>query len=215
MTASSHVIFCELDWRPGIVSQAEDRANRIGQKNMVIVQHLVFEGSIDAAMAQKIISKQEVISTALDAETLSAFERKVEAAKHSDAESAVVAELAGLETGKTRVSTDTVSARQRVEEVRVELDVEGFTITGDQCKAVLYGLQYMTSSCDGARALDGTGFNRMDAYLGRQLSMCAELAPRQAALGRRILSKYRRQLGDELLAQMGLSANNREMSAIA
>jgi len=36
------------------------------------------------------------------------------------------------------------------------------------------------------------------------LSMCTELTPRQAALGRRILSKYRRQLGDEMLGRMGI-----------
>ncbi len=76
------------------MSQAEDRANRIGQKNMVLVQHLVFEGSIDAAMATKIISKQEVISSALDRETVSAFERRMEHAKNQDAEAAVVEELA-------------------------------------------------------------------------------------------------------------------------
>ena len=204
LTASSHVIFCELDWRPGIISQAEDRANRIGQKNMVLVQHLVFEGSIDAVMAQKIISKQEVISTALDAETLSAFERRVEAAKNQDAETVVVAELAGSENGRGPSSGRSVSARQTVDDVRRELDLEGFAITDEQSRAVLYGLQFMTSSCDGARANDGTGFNRMDAYMGRQLSMCTELTPRQAALGRRILSKYRRQLGDEMLGRMGI-----------
>ena len=72
----------------------------------------------------------------------------------------------------------------------------------------------MTSSCDGARALDGTGFNRMDAYLGRQLSMCVELTPRQAALGRRILSKYRRQLGDEMLVRMGIPRGHVEELAV-
>ena len=72
----------------------------------------------------------------------------------------------------------------------------------------------MTSSCDGAHALDGTGFNRMDVYLGRQLSMCAELTPRQAALGRRILSKYRRQLGDEMLVRMGIPRGQVEELAV-
>ncbi|MHB1865609.1 MAG: DEAD/DEAH box helicase [Candidatus Saccharimonadales bacterium] len=214
LTASSHVIFCELDWRPGIISQAEDRANRIGQKNMVLVQHLVFEGSIDAVMAQKIISKQEVISTALDAETISAFERRVEAAKNQEAETVVVAELAGSNNGQDRNLGHSVSARQTVDDVRRELDLEGFAITDEQCRAILYGLQFMTSSCDGARAVDGTGFNRMDAYMGRQLSMCAELTPRQAALGRRILGKYRRQLGDEMLVRMGIPRGQVEKLAV-
>ena len=54
----------------------------------------------------------------------------------------------------------------------------------------------------------------MDAYLGRQLSMCVELTPRQAALGRRILSKYRRQLGDEMLVRMGIPRGQVEELAV-
>ena len=67
LTAASHVIFCELDWVPGNVTQAEDRCHRIGQKESVLVQHLVLEGSLDATMALRIIAKQEVIDKALDA----------------------------------------------------------------------------------------------------------------------------------------------------
>lgn len=66
LTASSHVVFAELSWVPGEVSQAEDRLHRIGQKDSVLVQHLVLEGSIDALMAKVIIRKQQVIDLALD-----------------------------------------------------------------------------------------------------------------------------------------------------
>ena len=66
LTESSHVIFAELDWVPGNVSQAEDRCHRIGQTDSVLIQHLVLEGSIDAQMARKVIFKQEVIDKALD-----------------------------------------------------------------------------------------------------------------------------------------------------
>ena len=67
LTAAAHVIFFELDWVPGNVSQAEDRCHRIGQKESVLVQHLVLEGSLDAIMAKKIVAKQNVIDRALDA----------------------------------------------------------------------------------------------------------------------------------------------------
>lgn len=66
LTAAAHVIFFELDWVPGNVSQAEDRCHRIGQKESVLVQHLVLEGSLDAIMARKIVAKQNVIDRALD-----------------------------------------------------------------------------------------------------------------------------------------------------
>lgn len=67
LTRSSHVVFAELDWVPGNVSQAEDRCHRIGQKNSVLCQHLVVEDSLDAIMADKIITKQNIIDQALDA----------------------------------------------------------------------------------------------------------------------------------------------------
>jgi SWI/SNF-related matrix-associated actin-dependent regulator of chromatin subfamily A-like protein 1 len=68
LTAASHVVFAELDWVPGNVSQCEDRCSRISQKNNVLVQHLVLEGSLDAKIAKTLIQKQEVIDKALDVE---------------------------------------------------------------------------------------------------------------------------------------------------
>lgn len=66
LTRAAHVVFAELDWVPGNVSQAEDRCHRIGQEESVLIQHLVLEGSLDAVMAKRIIAKQEVIERALD-----------------------------------------------------------------------------------------------------------------------------------------------------
>lgn len=68
LTAASHVVFAELDWVPGNVTQAEDRAHRIGQHDSVLVQHLVLEGSLDATMARTLIEKQAVLDAALDNE---------------------------------------------------------------------------------------------------------------------------------------------------
>jgi SWI/SNF-related matrix-associated actin-dependent regulator 1 of chromatin subfamily A len=65
LTAASYVLFAELDWRPAILSQAEDRVHRIGQKVSVLAQHVVFDGSLDANMAKKIIEKQEIIDKAI------------------------------------------------------------------------------------------------------------------------------------------------------
>lgn len=66
LTASSTVVFAELDWVPGNVTQAEDRCHRIGQVNTVLVKHLVLDESLDANMVEKIVSKQNVIDSALD-----------------------------------------------------------------------------------------------------------------------------------------------------
>lgn len=65
LTAASHVIFAELDWVPGMIEQAEDRAHRIGQKDHVLIQHLVLEGSIDAMLAKAIVRKQSIAEQTL------------------------------------------------------------------------------------------------------------------------------------------------------
>ena len=66
LTAASTVVFAELDWVAGNLSQAEDRCHRIGQTDSVLVQHIVIDGSIDARMAQTVIAKQKVSDRALD-----------------------------------------------------------------------------------------------------------------------------------------------------
>ena len=66
LTAASTVVFAELDWVPANISQAEDRLHRIGQRESVLVQHLVVDGSLDARMAHTLVAKQAIIDRALD-----------------------------------------------------------------------------------------------------------------------------------------------------
>ena len=66
LTASSHVIFVEEDWTPGKMSQAEDRAHRIGQNDNVLVEHWVLENSLDVRIAQATVQKQEIMDKVLD-----------------------------------------------------------------------------------------------------------------------------------------------------
>ena len=68
LTAASTVVFAEFDWVPGNNFQAEDRCHRIGQKDCVNVQYIVFAGSLDERIASTDICKQEVIDAALDKE---------------------------------------------------------------------------------------------------------------------------------------------------
>lgn len=66
LTASSHVVFAELDWVPAYLTQAEDRTHRLGQKDSVLIQHLVLEDSLDARMVRTLIQKQRVIDGVVD-----------------------------------------------------------------------------------------------------------------------------------------------------
>ena len=66
LTASSTVFFVEQDWTPGLMTQAEDRCHRVGQKNSVLCQYLLIEGTHDAKVANKLATKSDVIRQALD-----------------------------------------------------------------------------------------------------------------------------------------------------
>lgn len=72
IVAGSNCIIGEEDWRPSIVTQAEDRLHRIGQKMHVLIQHFVFDGSLDARMVKRTVEKQEIADAALD--TIGPFE---------------------------------------------------------------------------------------------------------------------------------------------
>ena len=190
LTASSHVIFSALDWVPGNMSQAEDRAHRIGQKDSVLVQHLVLEGSLDAYKASTIVEKQDVIDRALDQGLQ------------------VDAGAAGKEVTTTvvirmfpRVEKQMVTATREV----VEAEAPLFTLS--QAEAILEGLQAIAGRCDGALEEDGCGFNKFDTRVGKSLAGNEKLTDRECVLGRRLVQKYQRQLRDKtILDRAGIPA---------
>jgi SNF2 family DNA or RNA helicase len=65
LVACHTVVFVELDWTPGIHSQAEDRTHRIGQTMPVTVYYLLLLGSIEEKIAKMIDSKREVVNSIL------------------------------------------------------------------------------------------------------------------------------------------------------
>lgn len=70
-------------------------------------------------------------------------------------------------------------------------------VTKEQADAVRDLLQRLATFCDGARKLDGTGFNKVDTIIGRQLASLPFLSPRQTILGAKLVQRYKRQLGDD------------------
>lgn len=167
LTASSHVIFAELDWVPGNVTQAEDRAHRIGQHNMVMVEHLVLEGSLDARMAEILVEKQSVIEQALDKEI----------------DTAPVIPVSQRERGATETASKQAIAKAAEKLTAAEIaDIH-------QKLRILAGMDQ-----DHAAQLNGVGFSRIDGQIGHSLAERMILTPKQAALGAKLAHKYRGQL---------------------
>lgn len=69
LTAASDVAFLELPWRPGDLSQAEDRCHRIGQDDSVTCWYLLAGGTIETRIAAMIDSKRVVVDAATDGKT--------------------------------------------------------------------------------------------------------------------------------------------------
>ena len=164
LTASSHVVFAELDWVPGNISQAEDRCHRIGQADQVLVQHLVFERSIDVRLARTLVSKQAVIDKALDVET------------------------------KVEPVVPTTDEKPAVSVRKDQLAKAAAKLTAEDIAKIHADLKLLSALCDGAEGLDGVGFNKIDTRIGKSLAAAEQLTPKQAALGAKLTRKYHRQL---------------------
>lgn len=59
LTKATRVVFVEFSWVPGENDQASDRAHRIGQREPVLVQYLVFKNSIDKAVVETLLGKRK------------------------------------------------------------------------------------------------------------------------------------------------------------
>ena len=183
LTRSSHVVFTELDWVPANLCQAEDRAHRIGQRDSVLVQHLVLEGSLDAVMAKRVIEKQKVIDSVLNT--------RVDVAPPEELMEPIV------DTSESYNRPATVStSRQKIAEMATKLTPQDIRVIqlALQCIAGMDG--------DFARIKNDVGFNRLDADIGHDLAKRSCLSPRQAALGLKIARKYARQMPSELVDKL-------------
>ncbi|KAG9459981.1 hypothetical protein H6P81_004489 [Aristolochia fimbriata] len=66
LTAASTVIFSELSWNPGDITQAEDRARRIGQASSVNVYYLLANDTVDDILWDVVQNKTGNLGQMLD-----------------------------------------------------------------------------------------------------------------------------------------------------
>jgi len=66
LTASSNVAFVEFGWTPSIMTQAEDRCYRMGQKNAVTCYYFYAKDTIDEYILDIINNKRKIADCAID-----------------------------------------------------------------------------------------------------------------------------------------------------
>jgi hypothetical protein len=150
--------------------------HRIGQKDNVLVKYYILPGTIDARMIQTWIHKEEILEKTLDSE------------RPQLAEEATLIPMA----------TPLASKR--------EIDLESIAITLEQRREIHSALKRLAQVCDGAQAIDGHGFNKFDSRIGKSLAEYPTITPKQAVLGLRLVRKYARQLGAEVLEKCGVKS---------
>lgn len=181
LTSASLVVFHESDWVPSKVTQCEDRAHRIGQKDVVVVKQCVVNGSLDARMLQVCVEKQALADKVLDNKV---DEVAPEIRPDIEDKTCLVADWKPLST-------------------KAELEKEAATVSQEKREAVHAALRLLDAMCDGARKIDGSGFAKIDVAIGKSLSGQSWLSPKQVALGARLARKYWRQLPSELIEKIG------------
>jgi hypothetical protein len=192
LTAASTVIFAELDWVPGNISQCEDRTHRIGQLNQVLIQHIVLEDSIDYTLANSLIKKQEIADAALD----NKLDLEIEALEIPEGHEEYVAAQG------ERVKKAGIKDKPN------DLEAIGRALTTEQIALIHQGVREIAGVCDGAHEEDGMGFNKLDSRIGKEFANQPFLTYKQAAYCLRLIRKYRRQLSEDIIE--GLGFNNKK-----
>lgn len=161
LTKADRVAFAELDWLPGAMTQAEDRAHRIGQLSVVFILHYVMEESLDEYMAKRLIEKQEKIERMLDSMADEDDEDE------DDARDSFVAPARAVSKG---VKTEKILEEgERMSELQRKLAKAGLMALQDKLVKL----------------------NEIDRGLAMQLAAKAVLAPGHFALARRLSIRYR------------------------
>lgn len=191
LTASSHVVFVEGDWVPGKLSQKEDRAHRIGQRDNVLCSYLVLEGSIDSVMMKRNVEKMDVIDQTLDRPTGSA------------------PGVAGA-VQATKLTVDIEEARRDPVDGRPvtfeSVAKEAVLLPDRALEVALQGMRMLSESdLDKARDLNGVGFSKVDVMIGHSLAGQSRLSPKQGVIAAKLCRKYRRQLGQDFSEQLDLA----------
>jgi hypothetical protein len=85
---------------------------------------------------------------------------------------------------------------------RAQVHREAIAVTEQQIAAALRGLRILCGmDGDYARDQNGVGFNSADTHIGHSLAKCFRLSSKQAVLAIRLVTKYKRQLPEDVVLE--------------
>jgi SWI/SNF-related matrix-associated actin-dependent regulator 1 of chromatin subfamily A len=224
LTRASTVVFAELDWRPAMLLQAEDRCHRIGQKDAVLSQILVVEGTFDAYLARMIADKMANIEKALDRDATIPYDeqvmateqerisRRAEAEARAQADAEAWAALSPEERDAMRVKRVAKARRDRLGEDRLRrlgLSLEDADRPCDPAlaDAIAEACGMLASSDqDHAMVINNVGFSKADSWYGHAIARVGVATQGQAKAALAMLRTYSRtQLPAGLVERLGLA----------
>src|SRR3990172_7702824 len=140
LTAAQTVVFAELDWVPGNMTQAGDRAHRIGQTGNVLVQHLVVDGSLDSKLIRTLLAKQTIFEAGMN--------------------DPLGIEIPVLPTTPPRTMEDEVAKESEDRErAAVALARKYPPASPEERSAAHRAMKILAGVCNSAATRDGAGFN--------------------------------------------------------
>lgn len=186
---TAYAVAVEHCWVPGILTQWEDRCSGINrgiEGEPLLIQHLVLEGSLTVQQVRTCIAKQEIADRALDRRGGIDLEL-------DDVDTEFEEENLVLPKKALACTDDSVQySRPATYDVkREQVQREAEALSQEQIQLIHFGLRTLAGLCDGAASIDGQGFNSMDSRIGKSLARCQVLSGPQAALGKKILARYK------------------------
>jgi hypothetical protein len=174
LTGCSTVIFAELSWVPGEMTQAEDRFHGIGRgdhsADYLMIYHLVFNDSLDSKLAKTLVFKQGVFDRMLD--------------------SGGKVELPDMEV-------PTIPKGKRT-------TPKTYPKVSEEVRLAAHGAVRLMTAMDTDRAShpNGVGWNKIDGRVGHELAGVDVLTDGQVWLARKVLRKYRNTQLDAEVAEL-------------
>lgn len=210
LTAGTKTVFLEFPWNPAKLTQAEDRAHRLGQQKTVTIQFVVVDRSLDAFMVDLIASKARIAEQALDTahaptatvtlpQAQPAREERFEAHDPTADADKGNGDGSGSKSRSRRRIDDAVSdgRADRILGAKAAVSAE-IVPTPSEIASMLACLRSLAGADpDRAKERNEEGFSAGDGPLGHALASLAEsdVTPEIWRLGAAMVRRYVRQLG--------------------